>query len=146
MRRVMEAAAHDPKPRVHESADDPELGQALDRKDAPLAAALVVPVLTPRGLQGLFALYYSADAARPGEDVLAHIGSMARVLTGSLELAATLETVRGAERALEMALAGTASARGLEDVVNSLLELRERLAIEPMWARTSSPGRAASAL
>ena len=97
----------------------------------------MVPVLTPRGLQGLFALYYSADAARPGEDVLAHIGSMARVLTGSLELAATLETVRGAERALEMALAGTASARGLEDVVNSLLELRERLAT--MRGRPGAP-------
>jgi signal transduction histidine kinase len=127
VRHVLDAAAHDPKPRFHDAADNLDLGQALDRKQAPLAAALVVPVLTPRGLQGLFVLYYSADAARPGEDILGHIGSMSRVLTGSLELAATLETVRSAERALEMALAGTASARGLEDVVNSLLELRERL-------------------
>jgi GAF domain-containing protein len=127
MRHVTESAAHDPKPRIHDAADNLDLGQALDRKESPLAAVLVVPVLTPRGLQGLFALYYNADAARPGEEVLGHLGSMARVLTGSLELAATLETVRSAERALEMALAGTASARGLEDVVNSLLELRERL-------------------
>jgi signal transduction histidine kinase len=127
MRHVTESASHDPKPRIHDAADNLDLGQALDRKESPLAAVLVVPVLTPRGLQGLFALYYNADAARPGEEVLGHIGSMARVLTGSLELAATLETVRSAERALEMALAGTASARGLEDVVNSLLELRERL-------------------
>ena len=137
MRHVMEAAAHDPKPRFHDAADNLDLGQALDRKDAPLAAALVVPVLTPRGLQGIFGLYYNADAARPGEDILAHIGSMARVLTGALELPATLETVRGAERALEMALAGTASARGLEDVVNSLLELRERLAL--MRGRPGAP-------
>lgn len=137
VRHVMEAATHDPKPRFHDGADNLDLGQALDRKEAPLAAALVVPVLTPRGLQGLFALYYNADAARPGEETLAHISSMARVLTGSLELAATLETVRGAERALEMALAGTASARGLEDVVNSLLELRERLAT--MRGRPGAP-------
>ncbi len=137
VRHVMEAAAHDAKPRFHDAADNLDLGQALDRKDAPLAAALVVPVLTPRGLQGLFALYYNADAARPGEDTLAHIGSMARVLTGSLELAATLETVRSAERALEMALAGTASARGLEDVVSSLLELRERLSL--MRGRPGAP-------
>ena len=80
---------------------------------------------------------HSADAARPGEDTLVHLGSMARVLTGALELQATLETVRGAERALEMALAGTASARGLEEVVSSLLDLRERLAL--MRGRPGAP-------
>ena len=118
MRHTMEAAANDPKPRFHEAADNLDVGQALDRKDLPFTCALVVPVRTPRGVQGLFALYYSLDAARPGEATLAHMGSMARVLTGALELSAALETVRGAERALEMALAGTASARGLEDVVS----------------------------
>jgi signal transduction histidine kinase len=128
VRHVMEAATNDLKPRLHDSADNLDVGQALDRKDTPFAAVLVVPVRTPRGVQGLFALYYTLDAARPGEETLAHIGSMTRVLTGALELQATLETVRGAERALEMALAGTASARGLEDVVSSLLELRDRLA------------------
>ena len=137
MRHALEAATNDPKPRFHETADNLDVGQALDRKDLPFACALVVPVRTPRGVQGLFALYYTQDAARPGEETLGHIGSMARVLTGALELEATLETVRGAERALEMALAGTASARGLEDVVNSLLELRERLAL--MRGRPGTP-------
>jgi hypothetical protein len=137
MRHVIEATAHDAKPRFHEAADNLDVGQALDRKDAPFAALLAVPVRTPRGLQGIFGLYYSADAARPGEDTLAHLGSMARVLTGALELQATLETVRGAERALEMALAGTASARGLEEVVSSLLDLRERLAL--MRGRPGAP-------
>ena len=137
MRNVIEATEHDTKPRFHEAADNLEVGQALDRKDAPFAALLAVPVRTPRGLQGIFGLYYSADAARPGEDTLAHLGSMARVLTGALELQATLETVRSAERALEMALAGTASARGLEEVVTSLLDLRERLAL--MRGRPGAP-------
>jgi hypothetical protein len=137
MRHVIEATAHDAKPRFHEAADNLDVGQALDRKDAPFAALLAVPVRTPRGLQGIFGLYYSADAARPGEDTLVHLGSMARVLTGALELQATLETVRGAERALEMALAGTASARGLEEVVSSLLDLRERLAL--MRGRPGAP-------
>jgi mutual gliding-motility protein MglA len=137
MRHTLVTAANDPKPRFHEAADNLDVGQALDRMDLPFVCALIVPVRTPRGVQGLFALYYTADAARPGEATLAHIGSMARVLTGALELSAALETVRGAERALEMALAGTASARGLEDVVSSLLELRERLAL--MRGRPGAP-------
>jgi hypothetical protein len=137
MRSVIDATEHDAKPRFHEGAENLEVGQALDRKDAPFSALLAVPVRTPRGLQGIFGLYYSADAARPGEDVLEHLGSMARVLTGALELQATLETVRSAERALEMALAGTASARGLEEVVSSLLDLRERLAL--MRGRPGAP-------
>ena len=66
MRHVIEATEHDAKPRFHEAADNLEVGQALDRKDAPFAALLAVPVRTPRGLQGIFGLYYSADAARPG--------------------------------------------------------------------------------
>ena len=137
MRHVIEATEHDSKPRFHDAADNLDLGQALDRTVAPFAALLAVPVRTPRGLQGIFGLYYNADAARPGEDTLAHLGSMARVLTGALELQATLETVRSAERALEMALAGTASARGLEEVVGSLLDLRERLAL--MRGRPGAP-------
>jgi signal transduction histidine kinase len=137
MRYVIDATAHDTKPRLHEAADNLDVGQALDQPENPLAALLAVPVRTPRGLQGIFCLYYTADAARPSDDALAHLGSMARVLTGALELSATLETVRSAERALEMALAGTASARGLEDVVSSLLELRERLAL--MRGRPGAP-------
>ncbi len=137
MRHVIDATEHDTKPRFHEVADNLDVGQALDRKETPFAALLAVPVRTPRGLQGVFGLYYNADAARPGEDTLAHLGSMARVLTGALELQATLETVRSAERALEMALAGTASARGLEEVVGSMLDLRERLAL--MRGRPGAP-------
>jgi signal recognition particle receptor subunit beta len=137
VRYVIDATEHDPKPQFHEAVDNMDIGQAIDAVDTPFAAVLTVPVRTPRGLQGLFSLYYIPDAARPGEEALAHLGSMARVLTGALELQATLETVRSAERALEMALAGTASARGLEDVVTSLLELRERLSL--MRGRPGAP-------
>jgi signal recognition particle receptor subunit beta len=137
VRHVMDATEHDAKPRFHESSDHLDVGHALEAREPAFASLLAVPVRTPRGLQGLFVLYFVPDAARPGEDALNHLGSMARVLTGALELHAALETVRGAERALEMALAGTASARGLEDVVSSLLELRERLAL--MRGRPGAP-------
>jgi signal recognition particle receptor subunit beta/signal transduction histidine kinase len=137
VRHVLEATAHHTKPRFHEVADNLDVGQALDRGAQPMSALLSVPVRTPRGLQGLGALYFTHDAARPGDDTLAHLGSMARVLSATLELAATLETVRASERALEMALAGTASSKGLEDVVGSLLDLRERLSL--MRGRPGAP-------
>jgi signal transduction histidine kinase len=114
-------------PCLHEAAENLDLGQALDRGEPAFAAVLGVPFRTPRGLQGLAVLYYTHDAVRPAPDTLAHLAEMARGLSAALELASTLETVRGAERALELALTGTASLRGLEDVVRSLLELRDRL-------------------
>jgi signal transduction histidine kinase len=67
---------------------------------------------------------------------------VSRALSSSLELARALETVRAAERNLQMALAGTASLRGLEDVLAFLEELRERLGAmrrkpdAPMWFLT----------
>jgi signal transduction histidine kinase len=73
------------------------------------------------------ALYFTADEARPGADALEHLAEMAHAVSAALDLAAALETVRGAERTLELALAGTASGRGLEDVVQALLDLRAGL-------------------
>jgi signal recognition particle receptor subunit beta/signal transduction histidine kinase len=127
LRYVTEVAQGNGQPRLHDSVDSLDLGQALDRPEFNLAAVVAVPVRTPRGLHGLGLLYYSADAARPGPDTLAHLGEIADALSASLELASTLETVRGAERALEMALAGTASLGALGDVVGSLEDLRDRM-------------------
>jgi signal transduction histidine kinase len=114
-------------PTLHDAAENLDLGQALDRAEVGLATVLSVPFRTPRGLQGVAVLYYTPDSVRPTADTLAHLAEISRGLSASLELASTLETVRGAERALEMALTGTASLRGLEDVVRSLMELRDRL-------------------
>jgi signal transduction histidine kinase len=126
LRHVLESAPLE-APHLHDAAENLDLGQALDRGEPSFTAVLGVPFRTPRGLQGLAVLYYTPDAVRPTPDTLAHLGEVSRALSASLELAATLETVRGAERALELALTGTASLRGLEDVVCSLVELRDRL-------------------
>jgi GAF domain-containing protein len=127
VRYVLENAARDTKPRLLFAADNAELGQAIERKDLVFQVVLAVPFRTPGGLQGMACLFYTADTARPVPETLAHLGEISRALSAGLELAATLEKVRGAERALELALAGTASLRGLEDVVSSLVELRDRL-------------------
>jgi hypothetical protein len=112
-------------PRLHASGEAPALAAALEA--GPFASVLTVNVRTPRGLQGLAALYYDLDAAAPPADLFPHLGQLSRALSASLELAATLDTVRSAERALELALAGTASLKGLDEVVTSLIDLRDRL-------------------
>ena len=127
MRYVLENAAREPKPTLLFGADNLDLGGALDQGEVSFAVALVVQFRTPGGLQGLVTLYYTADAARPVPDTLAHLGEIARALSAGLELSATLEKVKGAERTLELALTGTASLRGLEDVVSALMDVRDRL-------------------
>jgi hypothetical protein len=127
MRHVLGAAAHGATPAFALGADDLELGQALDAADPRFAALLAVPFRTPGGLQGLGVFYYEADTARPGPTTLEHLAEIPRALAVALELAATIATVKAAERALELALAGGASLRGLEHLVGSLETLRDRM-------------------
>jgi signal recognition particle receptor subunit beta len=127
LRYVTQSAAHGAKPAFALAAENADLAQALGNSGQAFAAILAVPFRTPGGLQGLAAFYYGADTARPGPDALDHLGEIPRALSATLELAATLNTVRAAERALELALAGTASLRGLEHLVGSIETLRDRL-------------------
>jgi signal recognition particle receptor subunit beta/GAF domain-containing protein len=114
------------EPLLQRVADNLDLGDALESSEPAFAAVLSAPVRTPRGLQGLIMLYYTPDAALPGNETLAHLALISRTLSAPLELARALETVRNAERTLQLALAGTASVRGLEQVVAFLEELRDR--------------------
>jgi hypothetical protein len=127
-KRVAEIAAYEPQPRLHASADNADLAQALERAEPPLAAVLAVPFRTPRGLQAVATLYFTGDATRPSAEKVEHLGERARALSAALELATALEAVRGAERAQEIALVGAASLRGLESIVVDLAEVEEGLA------------------
>jgi signal recognition particle receptor subunit beta len=127
LRHVSESAARGMKPAFAFAADDLDLGRALDHPEHRFAALLAVPFRTPGGLQGLGVFYYGPDTARPGPDVLDQLAEIPRSLAVALELAATLGTVKAAERALELALAGGASLRGLEHLVSSVETLRDRL-------------------
>ena len=127
LRHVTESAARGAKPAFAFAAENLDLGQALDHPEHRFAALLAVPFRTPGGLQGLGVFYYGPDTARPGPGTLAHLAEIPRSLAVALELAATLTTVKAAERALELALAGSASLRGLEHLVGSVETLRDRL-------------------
>jgi signal recognition particle receptor subunit beta len=127
VRHVLETAARGAKPAFALGSDNLDLGQALDGPDHHYAALLAVPFRTPGGLQGLGVFYYDPDNARPGPTTLDHLAEIPRSLAVALELAATITTVKAAERALELALAGSASLRGLEHLVGSLETLRDRM-------------------
>ncbi len=127
MRHVIESAARGAKPSFVFAAENLELGRALDQPEGRFAALLAVPFRTPAGLQGLGVFYYGADTARPGPEALEHLAEIPRAIAVALELMATLRTVKAAERALELALAGSASSSGLEHLVGSLETLRDRL-------------------
>jgi signal recognition particle receptor subunit beta len=127
LRHVLESAARGTKPAFAFGAENLDLGQALEGAESAFAALLAVPFRTPGGLQGLGVFYYGPDTARPGPAALEHLAEIPRSLAVALELVATLGTVKAAERALELALAGTASIRGLEHLVGSVEALRDRL-------------------
>jgi hypothetical protein len=126
VRYVLESAGS-AKPALVFAAENLDLGQALELPGRRFAALLAVPFRTPGGLQGLAAFYFGPDTARPGPAVLEHLSEVPRALSAALELLATLRTVQAAERALELALAGSASLRGLEHLVGSLVTLRDRM-------------------
>jgi hypothetical protein len=127
LRHVIENAARGTKPAFAFAAENRDLGSALEGPEARFSALLAVPFRTPAGLQGLGVFYYGADTARPGPDTLEHLAEIPRSISVALELVATLLTVKAAERALELALAGRASLGGLEHLVVSVETLRDRL-------------------
>jgi signal recognition particle receptor subunit beta len=127
LRHVIENAARGIKPAFAFAAENRDLGSALDGPEGHFAALLAVPFRTPAGLQGLGVFYYDPDTARPGPETLEHLAEIPRSISVSLELLATLRTVKAAERALELALAGRASLGGLEHLVSSVETLRDRL-------------------
>ncbi len=125
------------EPKIHQGADSLDLGDALESQEPRFSAVTVVPVRSPRGFLGLALLYHTLDSSLPRLDTLGHLGLMSRTLASSLELAAALDTVRGAERSLQLALAGTASVHGLRELVVFLESLRDEFGA--MRRRTDVP-------
>jgi signal recognition particle receptor subunit beta len=126
-RYINERFAGETQPRAHHAADALDLGEVLGSSEPPFATVAVVPVRTTRRLLGLGLLYYTADDAPPRPDELAHLGSMATALSASLELGSALEATREAERLRAGALLGAAGLRTNEEVLDTLVALRDGL-------------------
>jgi signal recognition particle receptor subunit beta/GAF domain-containing protein len=126
-RYINERFAGETQPRSHHAADALDLGEVLGANEPPFATVAVVPVRTTRRLLGLGLLYYTGDDAPPRPDELAHLGSMATALSASLELGSALEATREAERLRAAALLGAAGLRTNEEVLDTLVALRDGL-------------------
>jgi hypothetical protein len=126
-RYINERFAGETQPRTHHAADALDLGEVLGSTEPGFATVAVVPVRTTRRLLGLALLYYTFDDAPPRPDELAHLGSMATALSASLELGGALEASREAERLRAAALLGAAGLRTNEEVLDTLMALRDGL-------------------
>lgn len=129
VRHVLERFLSEQEPRVHLAADSLDLGEALSAADPPFSALASVPIRTPRGLQGLALLYYEPDDVVARPDALSHLGGMALGLAAPLELMATKDATREAEKVRQTALVGTAAVRAVQEVLASILALRDRIGV-----------------
>ncbi|HLA76410.1 MAG TPA: hypothetical protein VJU18_02395 [Vicinamibacteria bacterium] len=127
VRHVLERFLSEQEPRVHLAADSLDLGEALSAVDPPFAALASAPIRTPRGLQGLALLYYGPDDVVARPETLTHLGFMALGLAAPLELMATRDATREAEKVRQTALVGTAAVRAVQEVLTSILALRDRI-------------------
>jgi hypothetical protein len=120
-----------------EAAASPAIAAAIGRGEPAFDGVIAVPLRSPRGLAGLVLLYLTPDGARPDSSALAHLEELGKAVGISLELASALDHARQSGRALEMALAGSASLHGLEGLLDALVELRSRLG--EMRRRSDAP-------
>jgi signal recognition particle receptor subunit beta len=125
---VLDRLSKETEPRIQRAADSLDLGEALDDATRPLGAVLSVPARNAESLRGLVLLYYTPDDALPSLDELDHIAALARALCTSLTLVSAHEKARDAEPLLHLALTGLLSQQGLEEILISVLALRDRLA------------------
>jgi mutual gliding-motility protein MglA len=127
-RRELERLMGDPEPRVHQSADSIDLGEALQESTPTFASVTTVPLRTASGLQGLAVLYFDADDVLPGPAELGQLRSLATMLAPALELSSRHGQLPEG-RAAELALIGEASMYGIPDVLDALLQIRDELGL-----------------
>ena len=125
---VLDRLSKETEPRIQRAADSLDLGEALDDPTRPLAAVQSVPARNAESLRGLVLLYYTPDDALPSADELDHIAALARALCTSLTFVSAHEKARDAEAVLHLALTGMLSQQGLEEILISVLAMRDRLA------------------
>jgi signal recognition particle receptor subunit beta len=88
------------KPALITPADHPEMSEAVAPLNPPVRGVAAVPVRSALGLHGLVLLYYGTTDPLPSPAVLAHLGSMSRVLAAwfLVRRAAAVSATAGAVR------------------------------------------------
>ena len=122
------------------AGEDPALVEALAKADPPYKAVAVVPLRSDQRTLGLALAYFSPHSSLPSEDILAHLGLLARVLAGPLEATAFREAATDAARLRTLS---RASASAMVSVLTRLPPealRRESLTIEDLVAPLRTPG------
>lgn len=114
------------KPAVRRAIDDAELRGVLT-SGTPFSAVASVPLRGGRVSHGVCMLYFTADVPTPGDDALAHLGSMARGMGVALELMLPRSEEKASTALSQAAATGLAALRGLGDINASLKPLWEQL-------------------
>jgi signal recognition particle receptor subunit beta len=86
------------EPRLEEAAQSAQLASALRAAEPPFEAVAAVPLRSAERLLGLSLLYFGTHAVLPTQEVLVHLGFLARVLAGPLEASAAREATAHADR------------------------------------------------
>jgi hypothetical protein len=126
--RVLERMLHDGEPRLQHSADSLDLGEALQEAPPSFASVVSVPLRTASALHAVALLYFTADDVLPATAEMQQLRALSAVLAPALELSAQQERGRSGERGGDLALLGLAAQQGLDDVLTSLLKLRDGVA------------------
>jgi hypothetical protein len=122
------------------AGEDADLAGALARAEPPFQAVALVPLRSAERLLGLGLLYFWPHASLPSEDLLSHLGLLARVLSGPLEATAAREATHDAARLRALS---RASASAMVSVLTrlSLGALRRQpLPVEDLVAPLRAPG------
>jgi hypothetical protein len=122
------------------AGEDPDLAQALARAEPPFKAVALVPFHSAERLLGLALLYFWPHAPLPAEDSLAHLGLLARVLSGPLEATAAREATTDAARLRALSRASAAAMVSVLTRLPSHALRREPLALEDLLAPLRAPG------
>jgi mutual gliding-motility protein MglA len=86
------------EPLVEEAVESRELTDALRSGEPPYEAVVLVPLRSAERLLGLGLLYYDLHATLPSREALAHLGYLARELSGPLEASAAREATSATRR------------------------------------------------
>jgi GAF domain-containing protein len=127
-------------PRLEEADSALELAEALRDGVPSFEAVAYVPLRSAERLLGLALLYFDAQSAVPTDDRLAHLGFLARVLSGPLEALAAREAALAGDRLKVLSRASATAVASLLARLPAELTRKQPLRIAEVLSPLRVPG------
>jgi signal recognition particle receptor subunit beta len=128
------------QPRVEEASESTQLAAALRASEPPFEAVAAVPLRSAERLLGLSLLYFGSHAILPNDEMLLHLGFLARVLAGPLEASAAREAASNAERLRVLSRPSAAAVASLLTRLPAESARKMRLQLEDALGPLRAPG------